>query len=248
MEAIEVKPLFKTICKLQELRVLTLRSLRHTETPVSHADDFYEWPPNLEQLKISGGLLDGACTFLFNQRRSSPDHLRVLSIPTATYAKAMHFYPHQRFYSTIRTLHIVPGVEWRPFWGTVWLSCVLARHPEVRELSISVSDITVDSFRSFGQMHPPHPLELLILEGQDVPASIDFGPKQILEAVQAGALANLREVHVGRSVPVAVCSRFSDSYESVEELSLLMADLEAAKAAEKGNGYAPRDTGVFFID
>nr|QEJ80702.1 F-box domain-containing protein [Teratosphaeria zuluensis] len=206
--------LFKAVSRLERLKIFRLP--RSSGFGVHHNPDSFTWPPNLEDLTLSGGIdahfLHGVVAF--------PQTLRSLTIEHCPLAKG--FAVTHLLKKAIRPLKNLQALKIRhmPRLSAHALDDVLFLLPQIRKLSTSVDYITPAIFDE-GHFHhfkgplseldettlpaPPEPLvhklHTLELTNSGNPGVEDkISPIDIMIALDEGSVPNLRVVRVAQSL------------------------------------------------
>nr|QEJ80713.1 F-box domain-containing protein [Teratosphaeria gauchensis] len=237
--------LFKAVSRLERLKIFRLP--RSSGFGVHYNPDSFTWPPNLEDLTLSGGIdahfLHGVVAF--------PQTLRSLTIEHCPLAKG--FAVTHLLKKAIRPLKNLQALKIRhmPRLSAHALDDVLFLLPQIRKLSISVDYITPAIFDE-GHFHhfkgplseldettqplPPEPLvhklHTLELTNSGNPGVEDkISPIDIMIALDEGSVPNLRVVRVAQSLHWHSNATMSDTEALADAL------LEASRRDwERGEG------------
>lgn len=220
--------LFKTVAHLENLR--TFRLPRSSGFGVHHVFPSFAWPPNLEDLSLSGGIdahfLHGIVSF--------PQTLRNLTIEHCPLAKGYAVLHLLR--TAVAKLERLEGlkVQFMPRLGAHALDDILTLLPHLKRLSVSVDYVTpalfdeghIDHYKADAYIVPgavaraSHYLseDSPILQGHQLPTrdvhlhtleltnsgnpgvEDKITPIDVMIAIDEGSLPQLRVVRVARSL------------------------------------------------
>lgn len=199
--------LLRAVHHLEQLRVFRLP--RSSGFGVHHKPDAFVWPPNIEDLRLSGGIdahfLHGVVSF--------PQTLRSLTIEHCPQAKGFaisHLLRNAiRGKVPLRSLKLAH----MPRLGGQALDNVLLVLPELERLSVSVDYVSPALFDESDLVHQiwkeedsdpqplVHSLRTLELTNSGNPGIEDkISPIDIIIAIDEGSLPKLRQVRVAKSL------------------------------------------------
>jgi len=215
--------LFKTVAHLEQLR--TFRLPRSAGFGVHHKPESFVWPPNLEDLALSGGIdghfLSGVIAFPQTLRRLTLEHCPQVRAHAVSYLLRTGVRPLRNLESlTVRNM---------PQLGSHALNDVLLLMPQIKKLSISVDYITPAFFDETDYHHVKMPrtvpvwsdplspgvsdmdgefttlhdseLQTLELTNSGKPGVEDkITPIDIMIALDDGSFPRLRQVRVAKSL------------------------------------------------
>ena len=161
-----------------------------------------------------------------------------------------HVFLKMDFAQNLRCLDLF--IEQDEYLGEV--ETLLLDSRQLTEICIESPSFSSNFFSYVGHLAPPHPLETLVLCAGDGPtAEWSWSARDIVLAIEAGGLSNLRQFHVDEVVH-DYCNHMAelqgendidDDY--LQDLINAMTKCEDQRAKNVGEGYRRKHVGVMII-
>ena len=241
IERIDITQLFKSIGKLPELAQLHIRAVEFPSKDVMERDT-HQWPPKLEWIEFEGHLCHDAGAFLAHKMPAQGCKLKYLVI--SNFCDRCYSFLKMDFAKNLRFLScsMIPDDRYEE------INSLLLDLPHLTELAINYPNLRSKFFTLARPISPPHPLEVLTLTAdgdQDVEEWL-WSPRDILLAIEAGGLSNLRQIHLNEEVADFCFAMAEDRGEDyVKYLTEAMVKHEDQKAKSEGEGYQRKEVGVW---
>ena len=227
-EAISLPALFHAIGPLKDLTSIHFprASIEDTEHHVSPT----QWPPNLEELHISGGLRGTSLPYF----TSLPPSLKRLTIDKCTNLRVGFI---RGLLETVGGQLEYLRIGWRmPKVRPGSLDDIFSLVPNVSELDIAMEYLGVPFYEVNGKNHPTtHPVQCITFDSSPEWVHIDydvFMGQFLFDAVANGKFHSLRTVRITRR---ALRGDSAGLVGGLEELGELLEDLERAGVIGRGN-------------